>query len=96
MKPFRKVAFAHRRIKSLRYPLLRIRLKGRGLSGEHIELCAEGARRTPNLSGKRTETQISIRNAVLNLGLLIFYHFERRTEYDVRETFGCHWVCIRL
>ena len=29
--------------------------KSRGLSGEHIQLCAEGARRTPNLSGKRTE-----------------------------------------
>ena len=26
-----------------------------GLSGEHIQLCAEGARRKPNLSGKRTE-----------------------------------------
>ena len=33
-------------------------LKGRGLSGEHIQLCAEGARRMPNLSGKRTEKQI--------------------------------------
>ncbi len=32
-------------------------LGGRGLSGEHIELCAEGARREPNLSGKGTETQ---------------------------------------
>ena len=28
---------------------------GGGLSGEHIQLCAEGARRKPNLSGKRTE-----------------------------------------
>lgn len=35
---------------------LRIRLKSGGLSGEHIELCAEGARQMPNLSGKRTET----------------------------------------
>ena len=26
-----------------------------GLSGEHIQLCAEGARRRPNLSGERTE-----------------------------------------
>jgi len=26
-----------------------------GLSGEHIQLCAEGARRKPNLSGKWTE-----------------------------------------
>ena len=32
-----------------------IRLMGGGLSGEHIQLCAEGARRKPNLSGKRTE-----------------------------------------
>ena len=31
------------------------RLEGRGLSGEHIELCAEGARLRPNLSGKQTE-----------------------------------------
>ena len=31
-----------------------------GLSGEHIQLCAEGARwlRLPNLSGKRTEMRI--------------------------------------
>ena len=29
--------------------------KSRGLSGEHIQLCAEGARLKPNLSGKRTE-----------------------------------------
>ena len=32
---------------------------GGGLSGEHIQLCAEGARRIqPNLSGKWTETQM--------------------------------------
>ena len=31
---------------------------GGGLSGEHIKLCAEGARREPNLSGKRTEERI--------------------------------------
>ena len=30
-----------------------------GLSGEHIKLCAEGARRKPNLSGERTEMQVS-------------------------------------
>ena len=29
--------------------------ESRGLSGEHIQLCAEGARQMPNLSGKRTE-----------------------------------------
>ena len=29
--------------------------EGGGLSGEHIQLCAEGARRWPNLSGKWTE-----------------------------------------
>ena len=33
------------------------RLKSGGLSGEHIQLCAEGARRKPNLSGKRTENK---------------------------------------
>ena len=33
-----------------------VRPDRRGLSGEHIELCAEGARCKPNLSGKRTET----------------------------------------
>ena len=33
--------------------------KSGGLSGEHIELCAEGARQKPNLSGKRTETRIN-------------------------------------
>ena len=35
------------------------RLKSGGLSGEHIQLCAEGARRKPNLSGKRTEKRVS-------------------------------------
>ena len=29
-----------------------------GLSGEHIQLCAEGARLLPNLSGERTEMLI--------------------------------------
>ena len=29
-----------------------------GLSGEHIQLCAEGARRKPNLSGEWTEMQV--------------------------------------
>ena len=29
--------------------------KSGGLSGEHIQLCAEGARCEPNLSGKWTE-----------------------------------------
>ena len=46
----------------------------RGLSGEHIELCAEGARRKPNLSGKRTETLfMPIFCAVLILWGLHFY-----------------------
>lgn len=31
---------------------------GGGLSREHIELCAEGARHMPNLSGKWTEMLI--------------------------------------
>ena len=31
--------------------------KSGGLSGEHIKLCAEGARRKLNLSGERTETR---------------------------------------
>ena len=56
MKLLGKVATAHRRINSLRYPL-QDRTESRGLSGEHIQLCAEGARRPPNLSGKRTEMQ---------------------------------------
>ena len=34
--------------------------KGRGLSGEHIKLCAEGARCKPNLSGKRTENDVEV------------------------------------
>ena len=37
-----------------------VRPKSRGLSGEHIQLCAEGARRWPNLSGKRTEINEAI------------------------------------
>ena len=43
MKLLGKVATAHRRINSLRYPL-QDRTESRGLSGEHIQLCAEGAR----------------------------------------------------
>ena len=44
MMPFGKVVNTHRRTNSFRYPHIRVRPKGRGLSGEHIELCAEGAR----------------------------------------------------
>ena len=43
-----------------------------GLSGEHIQLCAEGARRKPNLSGKWTEMlfkSTSFPKAVLYTGL---------------------------
>ena len=54
-----------------------------GLSGEHIQLCAEGARRKPNLSGKRTEyAQVVLRPVFLEqscLGLLLLLLFlERR------------------
>ena len=58
MKLLGKVANAHRRINSLRYLLQEDRTESRGLSGEHIQLCAEGARQSPNLSGKRTEMGI--------------------------------------
>ena len=83
MTLFGKVAFAHRRTNNLRHPE-KGRTESRGLSGEHIQLCAEGARQTqglPNLSGKRTENlQIpwgKFCEAVLVIGLLIF--IERRT-----------------
>ncbi len=40
-----KAAIAHRRINSLRYSFYEDKTGSRGLSGEHIKLCAEGARR---------------------------------------------------
>ena len=43
MKLLGKVAAAHRRINSLRY-LFKDKTESRGLSGEHIQLCAEGAK----------------------------------------------------
>lgn len=49
MKLFRKLIYD-----------FKIRLKSRGLSREHIKLCAEGAKRKLNLSGKRTETHCLI------------------------------------
>ena len=50
-----------------------------GLSGEHIELCAEGARRKPNLSGKRTEKHERDFDAVLIIWGL--YFLERRNTF---------------
>ena len=55
MKLVGKVVSAHRRINSLRYPINQDKTESRGLSGEHIKLCAEGARLMPKLSGKWTE-----------------------------------------
>ena len=39
---------------------------------KHIHLCAEGARRKPNLSGKRTETQACAVFALQSLWGLLF------------------------
>ena len=41
--------------KPMNLPGIVVRTGRGGLSGEHIQLCAEGARRKPNLSGKWTE-----------------------------------------
>ena len=51
----------------------------RGLSGEHIQLCAEGARpKRLNLSGKRTETQDGYIFAEQSLcGLLVCFFGEK-------------------
>ena len=79
MKLLGKVATAHRRINSLRYLFIyEDKTESRGLSGEHIQLCAEGARRPPNLSGKRTEMQsmtglLAAFYAVLILGAAFIY-----------------------
>jgi len=47
--------------------------KRRGLSGEHIQLCAEGARFKPNLSGKWTEMQYAMLEQSF-IGLLFMYY----------------------
>ena len=91
MKPFRKAATAHRRIKSLRYLRWEIGLKGRGLSGEHIELCAEGARRPePNLSGKWTETRNTVNTVSVGsspqCGLLVFIVYQK---IEIKEGWKC-------
>jgi len=59
-----------------------------GLSGEHIQLCAEGARQRPNLSGKRTETQDAYNCAEQSLCGLLFVLFENLKEVIdyVRQT----------
>ena len=60
------------------------RTESRGLSGEHIQLCAEGARRKPNLSGKRTETHCyKLRREVLYWAALFCFteKFERGNEF---------------
>ena len=80
MKLLGKVATAHRRINSLRYPL-QDRTESRGLSGEHIQLCAEGARQMPNLSGKWTEMQYRLCRAVLFWAVLLFVYSERGNKY---------------
>ena len=52
---------------------------GGGLSGEHIQLCAEGARRiSPNLSGKWTETQDALFFAEQSLCRAAFLFFVRK------------------
>ena len=60
----------------------------RGLSGEHIELCAEGARQKPNLSGKRTETQDIdyLRRAVLVRAALFCLQEKERGNCYAEET----------
>ena len=50
---------------------------GGGLSGEHIQLCAEGARQMPNLSGERTETQDAYICAEQSLCGLLFVFLEK-------------------
>ena len=102
MKPFRKAAKARRRTNSLRYPAFRVGLKGRGLSGEHIQLCAEGARRKPNLSGKRTETlerliTVFIGQSSFYVGLFfIWLDFEKEGHLYVRENSRFHRLCKQL
>ena len=55
-------------------------LNGGGLSGEHIQLCAEGARRKPNLSGKRTEMHIcyAFNRQSLWIGCFLFIIFRKK------------------
>ena len=55
MTLFGKVAYARRRINSLRYLFQKVGPKSRGLSGEHIGLCAEGARRYAAESLRQTD-----------------------------------------
>ena len=61
------------------------RPESRGLSGEHIELCAEGARHMPNLSGKWTEMHEHILQSSPVSGLLIFI-FERGNRNEMDRT----------
>jgi hypothetical protein len=69
---------------------------GGGLSGEHIQLCAEGARRKPNLSGKRTETQVALLFAEQSLNWAAFLFFEEKLERGncyAQQTYGFYRIC---
>ena len=91
MKLFRKAALPAEGLTVSGICHVQIGLESRGLSGEHIELCAEGARQKPNLSGKRTEKCIAeyygiSMQAVLIMGCLLhFLQKERKLRY-VRKT----------
>jgi hypothetical protein len=70
---------------------------GGGLSGEHIQLCAEGARRiSPNLSGKWTETQDALFFAEQSLCRAAFLFFEEKLERGncyAQQTYGFYRIC---
>ena len=80
-------------------PRVEVGLESRGFSGEHIQLCAEGARRKPNLSGKWTEYAHVVRHVYLCspvLGLLFCWNKKKEGINNVRKTFRLNWICIRI
>ena len=76
----------HKNKTSLRsFPEL-LRPGGRGLSGEHIQLCAEGARLDqPNLSGKWTENMRFLRRAVLCWAALFCFIEKLKEVFDYAD-----------
>jgi len=72
-----------------------------GLSGEHIQLCAEGARRKPNLSGKWTEKLEVVRYSLFSGSpargcLFLFVNIRNEVIYYARKNPGFHWICLTV
>ena len=68
---------------------------GGGLSGEHIQLCAEGARlksRISQANGQRRKMLKFSRSSPCVGCFFVFKKMERGNMY-AQQTYGFYWIC---